>query len=600
MNTGRTFGASRGKLHSRASHITRSAHKQNLSKLRQALEQVQPPVSNADWQSKQALIVEEKLKQLKSKWQEDESDPRSAAQLRLQQNDDGATSVRRLGDAVEYDFTAENDEDDREADSAVSKKAGVPQEMKYFDTASINVKAGDGGTGCCAFRREKFVAHGGPSGGNGGDGGSIWAVADMGMSSLSSFRNKVHWKAEKGVNGSGKDMHGANAGDEYIKVPLGTIIRRKGSNDFDEPPLAELLNDGDKALLVQGGRGGRGNAAFKSAKNKAPILAEDGEEGQELWLDLELKVVADVGIIGVPNAGKSTLLSVISSAKPKIANYPFTTLVPNLGVCEVDYRTTVFADVPGLLEGAHTGLGLGHEFLRHCSRARMLVHVLDGTSPDPLYDYRAIRAELSMFSPDLARKPQLVAYNKIDVPDSGDYIDDVRELLRDKYGVAPENVLPVSAVSGEGVLELVRAVRKRLDEMPEEAAVLETNALNLQEKARSHTDLARIGEFEVESELAESRTWYVHGDALERFAQMTNWDYFEAVLRFQRVLEACGLCATLRQRGVMQGDTVVIGEVQFEWSDDQSEGALYESWIDDINARGKVGKGSARWPHVGG
>jgi GTPase len=351
-------------------------------------------------------------------------------------------------------------------------------------------------------------------------------------------------------------------------------------------------------------------------------------------------------------AGKSTLLSVLTSAKPKIANYPFTTLVPNLGVCEMDYRTTVFADVPGLIEGAHTGEGLGHEFLRHVSRARALVHVIDGTSADALYDYRAIRLELELFGMDLTEKQEVVAYNKVDLPESGDYFDDMKELLAQECGVSPDVVFPVSAVTGQGVLDLVRfplcggslleqrparpvvcivqldrsafnaswqshpwrpdgtrlifrwlqvrAVRKMLDEMPEEVNALETAARNQQVKIKSTTDHARLDDFTIESELAEHRTWFVRGVALERFAQMTNWDYFESSLRFQRVLQTIGLWTALERQGVVPGDSVVIGEAEFTWSSDRSDGNLYESWLNGLKARGKVGKGSSSWPHMTG
>ena len=268
-----------------------------------------------------------------------------------------------------------------------------------------------------------------------------------------------------------------------------------------------------------GGRGGRGNLSFKTANNTAPTLAERGEAGTETWVDLELKVVADVGIIGIPNAGKSTLLSVVTSAKPKIANYPFTTLVPNLGVCELDYRTTVFADVPGLLEGAHEGLGLGHEFLRHVQRCRALVHVVDGTSPDPVGDFRAINLELELFNPELRYKPQLVAYNKIDVPDSGDFWEVVREeLMAD--GIPAERIFAVSAVSGKGVTDLVRSVRRMLDDMGPPEDVYETNALNLS-RAPKKKDV-RMDEFTVdmEEDIGGARSFFVEGEAIQKFAQV--------------------------------------------------------------------------------
>ena len=298
-----------------------------------------------------------------------------------------------------------------------------------------------------------------------------------------------------------------------------------------------------------------------------------GEKGEERWLSLELKVVADVGIVGVPNAGKSTLLSVLSSAKPKIANYPFTTLVPNLGVCEMDMRTTVFADIPGLLEGAHTGHGLGIEFLRHCERARILVHLIDGSSKDPIHDYEAINAELELFDPELAEKPQVVGYNKMDLPDSSDYFDLICEYFEEK-GLPPP--IPLSGVSGRGTTELVRRVREVLDALPEpEVTRTVENTTVVPKKARKQID---------EYDLVVDRTqtpWLfeIRGEALSRFAQMTNFDYFEGLLRFQRVLEVAGIVARLEKEGIREGDVVTIpGSMEFEWKNDRSQGKLYDAW----------------------
>eukprot|EP00887_Chlorella_sp_A99_P002031 scaffold18.g2031.t1 len=399
-------------------------------------------------------------------------------------------------------------------------------------------------------------------------------------------------------------MHGHGGKDLTIRVPPGTIVRAKGAGP-GQPALAEVLRPGGRALLVAGGRGGRGNLAFKSARNTAPAIAELGEKGAEMWVDLELKLVADVGIIGVPNAGKSTLLSVVSAARPKIADYPFTTLTPNLGVCSLDYRTTVFADVPGLLEGAHAGVGLGHQFLRHCQRCRVLVHVVDGTSRDPMGDYRAIRQELELFNPLLASKPQarlsVVAYNKVDVPDSYDYWEDVREQLLGA-GVPPSDVLAVSAATGCGVTALVRRVRQVLDVLPaEEEEEAPGAAAPPPPELPGHraTDV-RIGEFTIEADLSGPRVFYVEGTAIERFAQMTDWSYYEAALRFQRVLDAAGINRALKARGIQEGDTVVIGELEFEFCDERDEGAIYEKWFQERRAAGIVGKGHARWPHATG
>ncbi len=487
------------------------------------------------------------------------------------------------------------DENDAEKPRVAGKR--LPAEVRCFDTARILVKGGDGGRGCVAFRREKFVPKGGPSGGNGGNGGSVYVEADESLNSLASFRRKVHFRASPGTPGMGSDCHGAAGKDLVIKVPPGTIIRRAKASK-GESPLAEILREGERALLAVGGRGGRGNLAFKSSQNNAPTLAEYGEVCSEVWLDVELRLVADVGIIGVPNAGKSTLLSVLSNAKPKVADYPFTTLVPNLGVNTLDFRETVFADVPGLLEGAHSGIGLGHQFLRHCQRCRVLVHVIDGTSPDPLGDYDAIQTELRLFSPALAGKPQVVAYNKMDVPDSSDYWDEIRAGLHER-GVLDEDVLPMSAVAQVGVSEIVRRVRRILDDLPVEDETVEAVVTSgeVERDALRRAD-ARIGEFSIEEQPGFTpRVFIVKGEAIERFAQMTDWSYYEATRRFQGVLDAAGITKALRAKGIQEGDTVIIGEMEFEHSDERSEGAMVEKFHRERRMAGIAAKGSARWPH---
>lgn len=482
----------------------------------------------------------------------------------------------------------------------VGEKKKLPAIVRCFDTARIYVKSGDGGAGCVSFRREPYVEHGGPNGGNGGRGGHVWAVADEGLNSLLSFRNQAHYRGNCGYPGQGSFRDGGDGSDMYIRVPVGTIIRKKDAEE-GEPPLAELLQPGQTALLMVGGRGGRGNHTFKTRLNTAPTIAEKGEAGGEAWLDLELKIVADVGIVGVPNAGKSTLLSVLSAARPKVANYPFTTLTPNLGVCEMDFRTTVFADVPGLLEGAHEGHGLGHAFLRHISRCRVLLHLLDGTSPDPIGDYKAIQLELELFNPALLDKPQVIAYNKVDLPDSGDYWEFVREYLVDEEGIDPQRLFPISAITGRGVREVVAAVRGVLDELGPAEVAPETNALNLTKVPRRFAPEVRIDKFEVDPDPqllpGGTRLFYVRGEAIERFAQMTNWDYYEAVKRFQRVLEVSGINAALKEAGCKPGDTISLGEVgEFVYNDDQSEAATYGAWLDDMEARGRARQGSSKWP----
>lgn len=514
-------------------------------------------------------------------------------------------------DLLSADLAAGMDDDEEEGwggggahgaggGTMVGGEKRLPAAIRCFDTARISIKSGDGGAGCVAFRREPFVEYGGPNGGNGGRGGNVWAVADDSINSLLPFRNQAHFRARNGTAGSGSMCDGANGEDLEIPVPLGTIIRRKGAEEGD-PPLAELLTHGQRALLLVGGRGGRGNLSFKTGRNTAPAFAEKGEAGQEEYVDLELKVVADVGIVGVPNAGKSTLLSVLTAARPKIANYPFTTLVPNLGVCEMDFRTTVFADVPGLLEGAHEGHGLGHRFLRHVQRCRALVHVLDGTSPDPVGDYRAINLELELFNPELMEKPQVVVYNKTDVPESGDYWEFVREYLVEEEGLDPSRVIPISAVTGRGVTDLVRIVRGVLDEMGPAVMEPSTDALNRTALPKRFDQAMRIDRFTIEKEpmpLAKGeQLFYVRGEAIERFAQMTNWDYYEAVKRFQRILDVSGISQSLRDAGIKEGDSVALGDMgEFAWSDERGEAAVYSAWLEDMKSRGRNRQGVTAWP----
>ncbi|MCG2768375.1 MAG: GTPase ObgE, partial [Anaerolineae bacterium] len=281
----------------------------------------------------------------------------------------------------------------------------------FFDEAKIHVQAGDGGRGCISFRREKYVPMGGPNGGNGGGGGDVYVVANRHLNTLLSFKRQRHFKAKRGGHGLGKDMQGKRGEHCLIQVPPGTVVRDDETGEL----IADLVEVGQRVLAAKGGRGGRGNHAFVSSTNQAPRIAEKGEPGQERWIRLEMKLIADVGIIGMPNAGKSTLLAAVSAARPKIADYPFTTLQPNLGVVEVDNRVMVMADIPGLIEGAHTGAGLGHQFLRHVERTRVLIHLLDGNSEQPLDDMQKINSELEIYKTILSRKPQIVVLNKLDL-----------------------------------------------------------------------------------------------------------------------------------------------------------------------------------------
>lgn len=418
----------------------------------------------------------------------------------------------------------------------------------FFDHAKIYIKAGDGGNGAVAFRREKFVSHGGPSGGNGGRGGDVIFFVDPSLNTLSNFRYHVHHRAKRGVHGSGANKTGANGEPLRIAVPPGTIIRHAETGEV----LADLIRAGDEALVLQGGCGGRGNSAFKSERQTAPRISERGEPGPELWVTMELKLVADVGIIGVPNAGKSTLLSVVSAAKPKIADYPFTTVVPNLGAAELNHRQMVLADIPGLMEGAHEGVGLGLDFLRHIERTRVLIHLLDGSSPDPLGDFEAINQELSLFKPILLEKPQLVVLNKIDLPDARDIWSVIEEAIQEEH--LP--VMKISAVTGENVQQLLYEIQRMLDELPSVAVD------ELSDELLEITPSVDEKSFQIEQQ---DDFWVVRGIAIERATHMTNWDYYEATLRFQRILRALGIVDALNQAGISEGDTVRIADVELVW-----------------------------------
>ncbi len=416
----------------------------------------------------------------------------------------------------------------------------------FFDEARIYVKAGDGGDGCVSFRREKYVPFGGPNGGNGGKGGDVILVADPHLNTLVGFRKRMHFKAQRGAHGRGKDQHGKSGADLRIPVPVGTVVRDAETGEV----LADLVHPGMEVVVVRGGRGGRGNAAFATPTNQAPRFAEKGEPGEERWLFLELKLIADVGIVGMPNAGKSTLLAAVTAARPKIADYPFTTLVPNLGVVTVNDRDFVLADLPGLIEGAHQGAGLGHQFLRHVERTRVLIHLLDGLSADPLNDFNDINQELALYDPHLGEKPQVVALNKMDLPEVRERWPAVCKALREQ-GYEP---LAISAATGENVQALLRRVVQVLDELPPEPAGEAVPVI------RPPVD-ERL--FEVEQ--VEPGVFRVTGVRIERAAAMTDWENDEAIARFQRVAAAMGVMAALEQAGVKPGDTVYIGDVELEW-----------------------------------
>lgn len=328
--------------------------------------------------------------------------------------------------------------------------------MKFIDKAKIYVKAGDGGNGCVAWRREKFVPMGGPAGGNGGKGGDVILEADSRLQTLMDFKYKKHYKAERGQHGSGSNKHGKNAPDLILKVPVGTVIKDAETGEL----IADLTKEGQKVVVAKGGKGGKGNAMFKSSTNQAPDYAEEGEKGEEKWIELELKLIADVGIIGFPNAGKSTLISVLSHARPKIADYPFTTLSPVLGVLQLDIgKSLVLADIPGLIEGASRGAGLGHEFLRHIERTKFLLHVIDISDfreRQPIEAFEAINKELSSYSKTLLEKPQIVVGNKIDILSDRSYLD----TLKEEFNKRGYEFIAVSAATKENIDKLVEKLKE--------------------------------------------------------------------------------------------------------------------------------------------
>jgi GTP-binding protein len=424
----------------------------------------------------------------------------------------------------------------------------MQDESLFFDEAKIFAQAGSGGNGCVSFRREKFVPHGGPNGGHGGNGGDVILVVNPHLNTLFNLRKHPHWKAERGAHGQGSDKHGKNGADVLIAVPRGTLARDATTGAV----IADLVKVDDRVIIARGGRGGRGNAAFVSSTNQAPRWAEKGEPGAEHTIVLELKLIADVGIIGLPNAGKSTFLASITAARPKIAAYPFTTLAPNLGVAIVDARDIVLADIPGLIEGAHAGAGLGDKFLRHIERTRVLIHLLDGASDDPLAAFETINRELAQYSARLAEKPQIVGFNKMDLPDA-----QARWQKSQKtFAKRKIQARAISGATGEGVRDLLRAAAQMLAELPREMPVA----------VEEEMPVIRPPEDERAFAVArEGHAFRIRGKKVERIVAMTNFDQEEAILRLHRVFKGMGITDALTRAGVREGDRVRIGEVELEW-----------------------------------
>jgi GTP-binding protein len=420
----------------------------------------------------------------------------------------------------------------------------------FTDQVVIHIKSGRGGDGMVHFHREKFIPRGGPDGGDGGKGGDVIFEVKSTLNTLSSFRQNQKFRAEDGIKGGPSQMSGHYGKDLILYVPPGTVIFDADTSEL----IGDLTQPGEKINVLKGGRGGRGNQHFATSRNQVPRTAEKGEPAQEKRFRLELKLIADIGLIGVPNAGKSTLLTVLTNARPKIAPYPFTTLEPNLGVADIDINTTVvLADIPGLIEGASQGAGLGHDFLRHIQRTRVLIHLLDGLSEDPVADYSQINSELSLFDPNLGKKPQLVALNKIDQPEVQERLAEIEK----KFKELNVELMTISALARTNTRELLVAAYQKLEETPPlEEVELPLPVYRPKEDPR---------EFNVRRE--GTNEWRISGVAIERAASMTYWQHDGSVRRFQRIMEALGVDEALRKAGVQEGDTVAIGEFELEWQE---------------------------------
>lgn len=420
----------------------------------------------------------------------------------------------------------------------------------FVDIVEIHIKAGDGGNGAVSFRREKYVPAGGPDGGDGGNGGDIVFIVDTGKHTLMDFRYKKSFKAQSGEDGRGKNMHGKRGQDTIIEVPPGTIIREKETNRV----IADLTDPGQRKILAYGGRGGRGNARFATSTRQAPRFSKGGSKGDELWVILELKSIADVGLIGFPNVGKSTILSVLTASRPKIANYHFTTLSPNLGVVDTKYhKSFVMADIPGIIEGAHQGTGLGIDFLRHIERTRILVHVLDVSGiegRDPIEDFYTINKELESFSEELAKRPQIVAANKMDIPSGEDNLTRLCRELEDK-GI---KVFPISAATNRGLDAMVSELVRMLEELPPlESFEEEFDWLEIKQDEKP---------FRIH---IEDDVYIVSGPAIDRLLSSVNLDDYESMQYFQRTLRDQGIIDALKDAGIVDGDTVHMGDLEFDF-----------------------------------
>jgi len=424
----------------------------------------------------------------------------------------------------------------------------------FVDKARIFVKGGKGGNGSVSFRREKYIPAGGPDGGDGGNGGTIIFQVDEGYRTLMDFRYKKKYIAIDGEDGRSKKSSGKFGEDLILKVPAGTIVRDEETNLV----IADLVEHGQTAVIAKGGRGGKGNVHFTSSTRQAPNFAESGGHPEERWVILELKLLADVGLIGFPNVGKSTILSVVTSAKPKIANYHFTTLTPNLGVVEIDKNSFVMADIPGLIEGAHEGIGLGLDFLRHVERTKLLVHVVDISGIEgrnPIEDFNKINEELRYYSSELTEKPQIVAANKMDLLDNNAYYNEFNDYMTSKG----YDVYPISAATNRGLTELFREVAKRLDTIEKIPMIEEKDSFKYYTVQNADNKKITVRK--------ENEYFIIEGKPIDKLIESTNFDDMDSLSYFQNFLRKRGIVDELKKLGIQDGDTVKIFEFEFEFYD---------------------------------
>jgi len=431
-----------------------------------------------------------------------------------------------------------------------------------IDTVRLNIKAGNGGNGCVSFLREKFRPKGGPNGGDGGDGGNAYIVGDPSLNTLIHLKFNSTFYVERGQHGRGKDQRGANASDTYIYVPLGTVIWRIVPDSNGEKAFLADIIDETPVLVGQGGKGGWGNTHYVTSTNQTPMLSQEGGSGDWIVLFLELKLLADVGLLAKPNAGKSTLIARCSAAKPRIADYPFTTVEPILGVVSARGKDFVMMEVPGLIEGAHEGVGLGDQFLRHAERARVYVHLIDGLSPDPVADYHMINDELRQFNPEMAAKSQIIAVSKMDVTDVRERREELAFVLEEELtsinGEKP-TILFISAVSGEGIDQLLGCIVELLDSLPKDAP-LEVGEPELVAAGGGLPQVRRGNSFHRDGDV-----FVVQSEQLERLSALADMRDYRVLLQLWREMTRLGIARRLQEAGIEAGDTIRIGKAEMEW-----------------------------------